>query len=121
MTTTQKNNSKHEPQLADPSELWKRISLFHGPQRYLTPSTNGACTCVQASADALARDEINITGKGAVWAWFVGSPRAFRFGLERSQGWAVRRMNSVLDEEVIASRDRKAKVETALSTPSLNA
>lgn len=38
-------------------------------------------------------------GPGAVYGWFVGSPRAFLFGFERTQGWATRRMNAAMLSE----------------------
>ena len=89
-----------EPSLRKPAEALRQIFGMHGPLRYQDPSNpfNGAVTLIQPSdawANAKSVQEMtscDLHGEGAVWAWFVGSPKAFEFGFVRSHGWAVRKM-----------------------------
>ncbi len=95
-----------EPALRDPSEVLREVFGAHGPLRYKRGASefNGACTLIQPS-EAFDRECVtgfpfsDVEGEGAVWAWFVGSPRAFTFGFVRSSGWATRKMRSHLAAE----------------------
>lgn len=90
----------NEPNLKNPAKAFREISMFYGPNRYdrYDGNINGATAIVQPSPEFPEKGDPG--GKGAIWGWFVGSPRAFLFGFERSSSWASRRMRSVLLAEV---------------------
>jgi hypothetical protein len=108
-----------EPSLRSPAEVLRRVFDFHGPRRYEDPSNpfNGAVTLIQPSdafaeacaAGVGAKSLAHIHGQGAVWAWFVGSPRAFLFGFSRSERYAVRKMQAGLRSEFEAVTGQQAK------------
>ena len=95
-----------EPALRDPDEVLRRVFCAHGRRRYESGAEefNGACTLIQPS-EAFEREcasgvpVSDLHGPGAVWAWFVGSPRAFTFGFVGSSSWATRKMRSQLAAE----------------------
>ncbi|MBR8189152.1 hypothetical protein [Burkholderia vietnamiensis] len=99
-------NRRNEPVLRDPSEVLRRVFGTHGPRRYEfgAEEFNGACALIQSS-EAFEREcttgapVSDLHGPGAVWGWFVGSPRAFTFGFVGSSGWATRKMRSQLTAE----------------------
>jgi hypothetical protein len=96
-------NRRNEPALRNPSEVLRQIFGAHGRRRYEVGAAefNGACALIQTS-EAFEREcasgvpVSDLHGPGAVWAWFVGSPRAFTFGFVGSSGWATRKMRSQL-------------------------
>jgi len=108
-----------EPRLRSPAAALRQVFEAHGPRRYDDPSNpfNGAVTLIQPSdafekAKAVsveAMTNADIHGEGAVWAWLVGSPRAFQFGFTRSQAYAVRKMNSQLRSEFEAVTGKRAQ------------
>ncbi|WP_321967048.1 hypothetical protein [Burkholderia cepacia] len=97
---------RNEPPLRDPSAVLRQVFGAHGPRRYELGATefNGGCALIQPS-EAFEREAASgapvsdLHGPGAVWAWFVGSPRAFTFGFVGSSGWATRKMWSQLAAE----------------------
>jgi hypothetical protein len=97
---------RNEPALRNPGEVLRRVFCAHGPQRYESGADefNGACALIQPS-EAFQRECASgvpvsgLHGPGAVWAWFVASPRAFVFGFVGSSGWATRKMRSQLAAE----------------------
>lgn len=101
--------STREPALRSATAALAQIFGMHGPRRYENSDNpfNGAVTLIQPSdaferacAEGVAAKTIaDIYGPGAVWAWFVGSPRAFLFGFTRSKRYAVRKMHSGLKSE----------------------
>jgi len=100
-----------EPLLRDPADVLRQVFGAHGPRRYQvgSPEINGATALIQASeafdcARAAGGDVPDVEGTGAVWAWFVGSPRAFRFGFVRSSTWATLKMRTELAAECEAVR-----------------
>jgi len=83
---------KHQVEPENPSRVFSIISAIHGPSRYndgKNIAINGAVSCVEPA---------NIYPEG-VWAWFVGSDRAFLFGFEKNKSWARRRMFNVMRNE----------------------
>lgn len=96
----------NEPALRNPSEVLRQVFRSHGRLRYEFGAAefNGACALIQPS-EAFERECVSgvpvsaLHGKGAVWAWFVGSPRAFTFGFVGSSGWASRKMRQQLAAE----------------------
>jgi hypothetical protein len=98
----------NEPPLRDPSATLRQVFGAHGRLRYQNHSSpiNGAVQVIQPSDAFMGAGGINsdVDGEGAVYAWFVGSPRAFLFGFTRTQGWAVRKMRETLQSEF--SRER---------------
>ncbi len=106
-----KRASRGEPVLRDPSAVLRIVFEAHGRRRYREGASefNGACDLIQPS-EAFEREcaaggpSSDIEGPGAVWAWFVGSPRAFTFGFVRSSSWATREMKSHLAAEFEAVR-----------------
>lgn len=98
---------------SDIQEIWNMISLYHGPRRFeaeAAATINGAISLLESGEQyhraCLAGEfpPIPYCGNDVVWGWFVGSPRAFLFGLERSKSWAVRRMRKVLREEALFNK-----------------
>lgn len=100
-------NSKAEPIPTDIEGIFQAISSYHGPNRYAhgAGEFNGCVAHLEKSKqfkDAIAKTGFSAMpdrGKGAIWGWFVGSPRAFIFGLERTKSLAVRRMESAVRRE----------------------
>lgn len=96
--------NNREPRLRNPSEVFRRVFGAHGRLRYESGAGafNGAVALVQSS-EAYEREcafgvpSSDLHGAGAVWAWFVGSPRAFTFGFVRSASWAARKMRTQLE------------------------
>lgn len=92
-----------EPQPADMVQFLREAFGFHGPRRYgrsmEVKKINGAVTCVAPPEGWCNKSTGSLAGNGALFAWFVGSPRVFRFGFARSKGWATRRMTNALLEE----------------------
>lgn len=89
-----------EPTINDPVKAFRDISMFYGPNRYNGyggGEINGGTAIIQPSPEFPNQGDPG--GKGAIWGWFVGSPRAFLFGFERSRSWATRRMTEVLQAE----------------------
>ena len=86
---------------AQERRVWECISRLHGPRRYEPgQGLNGAVSLIEPSPEWDSENYIGSPGgPGSVWAWFVGSPRAFLFGFERSKSWASRRMRAVLKDE----------------------
>lgn len=86
---------------AQERKVWECISMVHGPRRYEPgQGLNGAVSLIEPSPEWDTENDIGSPGgPGSVWAWFVGSPRAFLFGFERSKSWASRRMRTVLKDE----------------------
>lgn len=82
-------------------KVWECISILHGPRRYERgKGLNGAVSLIETSPGWDFENDIGSPGgHGSVWAWFVGSPRAFLFGFERSKSWAIRRMRAALKAE----------------------
>lgn len=106
-----------EPALRDPSEVLRQVFGVHGRLRYRlgVQEFNGACALIQPSEafdgeGATGASFGDIGGAGAVWAWFVGSPRAFTFGFVRSSGWATRKMRSHLAAEFETVTGRRIAV-----------
>ncbi len=114
-----------EPALRSATAALAQIFGMHGPRRYENPDNpfNGAVTLIQPSAafelacaeGVGAKAMGDIHGPGAVWAWFVGSPRAFLFGFTRSQRYAVRKMRSGLlsEYQAFTKQDEPAPVHQA--------
>lgn len=108
-------NHRSEPALRNPSDVLRRVFTAHGRLRYDFGASefNGACALIQPS-EAFERDCAkgmpvgDLHGPGAVWAWFVGSPRAFTFGFVASSSWATRKMRTHLAAEYEAVTGRKA-------------
>jgi hypothetical protein len=111
--------SRREPSLRSPIEALSEVFRFYGPRRYASTSKpfNGAVALIQPS-DAFEKactEEItagsnpDLHGPGAVWAWFVGSPRAFLFGFSCSKRYATRKMHSELRSEFESVAGRKVK------------
>lgn len=108
-----------EPPLRAPTEALRSVFEFHGPRRYVDPANpfNGAVAMVQSSdafVQACAEGKgskciADVDGGGAVWGWFVGSPRAFLFGFSRSKRYAVRKMGALLRSEFEIVTGRKAQ------------
>ena len=106
-------NRRNEPALRNPCEVLRQVFGAHGRRRYEfgAEEFNGACTLIQPS-EAFEREcasgvpVSDIHGPGAVWAWFVGSPRAFTFGFVGSSSWATRKMRSQLAAEYEAVTSR---------------
>ncbi len=88
-----------EPIPSDIHEFLKHISIVHGPRRYQMGASliNGATTVVDGCNGWFESGKLE--GSGAVYAWFVGSPRAFLFGFTRNQSWATRKMKYVMVNE----------------------
>lgn len=85
----------------DLAKAFNKICAFHGPSRYekyLDGAVNGATACMQAR-DAWPDSGDDLDGHGSVWAWFVGSPRAFLFGFARSSQSAIRKMRRIGKQE----------------------
>ncbi|AQH05772.1 hypothetical protein A9R05_42915 (plasmid) [Burkholderia sp. KK1] len=108
----------NEPALRDPSEALRQIFGAHGRRRYESGAAefNGACALIQPS-EAFEREcasgvpVSDMHGPGAVWAWLVGSPRAFTFGFVGSSSWATRKMRSQLAAEYEAvTRPRSREI-----------
>lgn len=102
----QASSRGNEPALRNPSEVLRQIFGAHGRRRYESGAAefNGACALIQPSKAfeqecASGVPVSDIHGPGAVWAWFVGSPRAFTFGFVGSSSWATRKMRSQLAAE----------------------
>lgn len=98
-TSTAKARRRHEPVPKDMSRFLVYVREFFGPNRY-DPGRkpiNGATALIEPVASFEATGKAR--GTGAVHAWFVGSPRAFRFGFARTGGWAVRKMCAAMLEE----------------------
>lgn len=105
--------------LREPSKALDQVFRFHGPKRYEVGANefNGATTLIEHSDDfekacsegLAAKCIADIHGPGAVYAWFVGSPRAFLFGFTKSKQYASRRMAAVLRREFEAATGRKAQ------------
>lgn len=116
--------SGNEPVLRNPGEVLNRVFKAHGRRRYEdgAGAFNGACTLIQPS-EAFEREcdsgvpNSDLHGPGAVWAWFVASPRSFQFGFVGSSGWATRKMREHLAAEYEAvtgqtvSRDTKGEIQ----------
>jgi hypothetical protein len=102
-----------EPTLRNPSVALRQVFGAHGRRRYEPGEAelNGACALIQPS-EAFEREGASgvpvsdLHGPGAVWAWFVGSPRAFTFGFVGSSGWATRKMRAHLAAEYEAVTGR---------------
>lgn len=98
---------KSEPVPNDLAKIFEVISHYHGPNRYSAGhgEINGAVAHLEESPEftaavrAMDFSKMPDAGDGAIWGWFVGSPRAFLFGFERTKSWAVRRMNANLYHE----------------------
>lgn len=98
--------TRKEPVLRNPGEVLRQVFGAHGRLRYESGASefNGGCALIQPSV-AFEREcasgvpVSDLHGPGAVWAWFVGSPRAFTFGFVGSSGWATRKMRSQLIAE----------------------
>jgi hypothetical protein len=110
-------NRRREPALRNPSGVLRQVFGAHGRLRYEfgAAEINGACALIQPSEAfeqqcASGMPVSDLHGPGAVWAWFVGSPRAFTFGFVGSSGWATRKMRSqlVAEYEVITGRRASA-------------
>lgn len=95
-----------EPIPRNLAETMTVITRIHGPKRYWSDNINGATAlldacdawhCAQDLDEKLSIDPGR--GPGAVWAWFVGSPRAFLFGFVRSQSAATRKLRETLKTE----------------------
>jgi hypothetical protein len=103
-------DKRKEPRLRNPGDALRQVFGAHGRRRYELGEGefNGACALIQPS-EAFEREcatgvpVSDLHGPGAVWAWFVGSPRAFTFGFVGSSGWATRKMRSQLAAEYKAS------------------
>ncbi|HOV56402.1 MAG TPA: hypothetical protein PLN91_00825 [Rhodanobacteraceae bacterium] len=90
-----------EAELKDAEDAFATIFAIHGPRRYREypdGAINGACACMQPQSNFGIQpgQELKVDGPGAIWAWFVGSPRVFQFGFVRSRSWATRRMHETL-------------------------
>lgn len=81
-----------EPKLKNPEQAMRQISMLHGPRRYEESGINGAVSHIEPGD---GEDPM----QGGVWAWFVGSARAFRFGFTRSKSWAARKMRAAMRQE----------------------
>lgn len=98
---------KSEPELRNPDKFWNAIAHFHGPNRYQdtskrgVASVNGATALIECNPEFPADLNADPAGKGSVHAWFVGSPRAFLFGLTRSGPAAARKMHQTLVSEIL--------------------
>lgn len=95
---------RSEPPLRNPEDVFAAIVFIHGPRRYREypeGTINGATSRLQAQDNfGLGPGQtLQGHGPGAVYGWFVGSPRAFLFGFERTQGWATRRMIAAMRAE----------------------
>lgn len=109
--------TRNEPALRNPSEVLRQVFGSHGRRRYEfgAEEFNGACALIQPS-EVFEREcatgvpVSDLYGPGAVWAWFVGSPRAFTFGFVGSSGWATRKMRSQLAAEYEAVTGRRTSV-----------
>ncbi len=109
-------NRRDEPALRNPSEVLRHVFGAHGRRRYEFGAAefNGACALIQPS-EAFEREcasgvpVSDLHGPGAVWAWFVGSPRAFTFGFVGLSGWATRKMRSQLAAEYEAATSRRTR------------
>lgn len=105
-----------EPDVRDWRALWQAISWFHGPRRYENGSPtaiSGGVGLVEGCPDSKDWPENSAApppdAPGAVWGWFVGSPRVFLFGLTRSQGAATRKMRAALQHEHLLLSPRRAR------------
>ena len=93
-----------EAELEDAEDAFGTIFAIHGPRRYREHpdgAINGATACMQPPRNFGIEpgQDLKLHGPGAVWAWFVGSPRVFQFGFVRSSSWATRRMHETLFAE----------------------
>jgi hypothetical protein len=93
-----------EAELRDAEDAFATIFAIHGPRRYREHpdgAINGATACLQSPTNFGIHpgQDLKMNGPGAIWAWFVGSPRAFLFGFVRSRSWATRRMEAVMLSE----------------------
>ena len=103
-----------QPAFRNPGEVYRQIFGAHGRRRYESGAGpfNGGCALIQCS-DAFEAEcaagfpASDVHGPGAVWAWFVGSPRAFTFGFVGSAGWAARKMRANLRAEYEAVTGRR--------------
>lgn len=106
-----------EPKLRDPERIFDRIFSFHGPRRYWDSAdhVDGAYALVQPSDAAMAGEKVchPDRGPGAVWGWFVRTPKGFFFGFERSKSWASRRLEHMVKQA--SESDLSSEVVTLAS------